>query len=99
MKIVAHCAVWILAFCAVLVSPVVLIFAVPLAIGLGTDFVQAGAAPLAAVFIASTVALFGLRKAPVRASAKALLHSAAPLGAGKRLVTAPASHHAAKSIS
>jgi len=97
MKIVAHCAVWVLAFCAVLVSPVILIFGVPLASGMGTDLVQAGAAPLAAVFIAGSVGLFGLRKAPIRASAKALLRSAVPVG-GKPLA-APAARQAAKSIS
>jgi uncharacterized membrane protein YvlD (DUF360 family) len=98
MKIVAHCAVWVLAFCAVLVSPVILIFGVPLAIGIGTDLVEAGAAPLAAVFVAAGVALFGLRKAPVRASLKALLRSAMP-ASHKPLAAPAAARHAAKSIS
>ena len=97
MKIVAHCAVWVLAFCAVLVSPVILIFGVPLAIGIGTDLVEAGAAPLAVVFVAAGVALFGLRKAPVRASLKALLRSV-PVS-HKPLPAPAAARHAAKSIS
>src|SRR3954463_14687945 len=99
MKIFAHCAVWALAFCAVLVSPVILIFGVPLAIGLGTDIVQAGAGPLAAVFIAAGITLLGLCKAPVRASVKSLLCPAAPLAPARRLAAAAASRHAAKSIS
>ena len=98
MKIVAHCAVWALAFCAVLVSPVILIFGVPLVIGIGTDLVDAGAGPIAAVLIAGTLACLTL-KAPMRASAKALLLSAAPLGRPKRLAGEPAPPHAAKSIS
>jgi hypothetical protein len=40
-NIIAHFAVWVLAFCAVLTLPVVLIFGVPIAIGLGADLVQA----------------------------------------------------------
>jgi len=98
MKIVAHCAVWVLAFCAVLVSPVILIFGVPLAIGVGTDIVQAGAAPLAAVFVAASVGLFGLCKAPIRASVKALVRSAVPVS-DKPLAAPAAVRHAAKSIS
>lgn len=98
MKIVAHCAVWVLAFCAVLVSPVILIFGVPLMIGVGADVVQAGAAPLAAVFTAGSVAFFSLSKAPVRASFKAMLGSAVPLGR-KPLASPAVARHAAKSIS
>jgi len=99
MKIFAHCAVWALAFCAVPVSPVILIFGVPLAIGLGTDIVQSGAGPLAAVFIAASITCVGLCNASVRASVKSLLRSAAPLGPAKSLAAAAASGHAAKSIS
>lgn len=98
MKIVAHCAVWILAFCAVLVSPVLLIFGVPLAIGVGTDLVQTGAAPFLAVFLAATVAVVGLCKAIVRASLKSLVRSAVPFGR-RPLASAAVAPHAAKSIS
>jgi hypothetical protein len=98
MKLVAHVAVWILAFCAVLVSPVILIYGVPLAIGIGTEIVQAGAGPIAAVLIVGTASLM-LCKAPVRASAKAIVRSAAPLGAAKRLAHGVVSRHPAKSIS
>src|SRR4051794_9983687 len=98
MKIVAHCAGWGFAFCAVLVSPVILIFGVPWLMGVGPAIVQSGAAPLAAVFIAGSVALFGLGKAPVRASVKALLRSAVPVGTAKRLPVAAAVRPAAKSI-
>jgi hypothetical protein len=99
MKVAAHCAVWVLAFCAVLVSPVVLIFAVPFAIGFGSDVVAAGYAPLAAVLVAASLTCVMLRNPPLRASVKALCRSAAPFGAARRLAHAVASRHAAKSIS
>jgi hypothetical protein len=98
MKVVAHCAVWILAFCAVLISPVILIFGVPLAIGIGADVIDAGAGPLGAVLIASTLACLTI-KGPMRASAKALFRSAAPHRHAKQLVAAAAARQAAKSIS
>ena len=99
MKLVAHCAVWVAAFCAVLVSPVALIFAVPFAIGFGADIASAGYAPLAAVLVAAGMGCVLLRNPPLRASAKALCRSAAPLGAARRLAHAVASRYAAKSIS
>src|SRR5947209_19539601 len=99
MKFVAHCAAWVAAFCAVLVSPVALIFAVPFAIGLGSDVVAAGYAPVAAVLAAASLACLMLRNPPLRASARALCRSAAPFGAARRLAHAVASRHAAKSIS
>ena len=98
MKIVAHCAVWILAFCAVLVSPAILIFGVPLMIGVGADIVQGGAAPLLGALLSASLAVFGLCSAPVRASVKALLRSAVPLGR-KQLASPAVARHAVKSIS
>jgi hypothetical protein len=95
MKVAAHCGVWLLAFCAMLVSPVILIFGVPLAIGVGTDIVQAGAAPFTGVLVAAGVTLLSLCKSPVRASARALLRSVLAVG-HKPLAASP---HAAKSIS
>lgn len=97
MKIVAHCAVWVLAFCAVLASPVVLIFGVPLAIGIGADIVDSGAGPPMAVLIATAAACIGLRRPSARALAKKLLHLAAPIGTAKRV--AAGAPQAAKSIS
>lgn len=99
MKIVAHCAVWFLAFCAVLVSPVILIFCVPLAIGVTADVWEMGAGPLLAVLVASTLACLLASKPPMRAFAKTLLRSAAPVGGAKRLAAAAAARQAAKSIS
>ena len=64
-KIALHGAVWVLAFCAVLISPVILIYSVPVVVGAVTDVVQAGAGP--AVFIASAACLM-LRKALLRAA-------------------------------
>ena len=97
MKIVAHCAVWSLAFCGVLVSPVILIFAVPFAIGVGIDIVESSAALLTAVFVVSSAALLTFCKAPVRASIKALVRPAAPVGQKPLASSVP--RHAAKSIS
>ena len=51
-KIGFRCAVWMLAFCAVLLSPVILIYGVPVAIGEVTDVTQAGLGPIATVLIA-----------------------------------------------
>ena len=79
MKIVAHCAVWLLAFCAVLISPVILIFAVPLAIGIGADIVHYGAGPVAAVAMAATLASLMLWKPPVRALVRNLIRPVPPL--------------------
>ena len=99
MKIVAHCAVWFLAFCAVLISPVILIFCVPLAIGVTADVFEMGAGPLVAVLIASALACFLASKPPARAFAKTLLRPVAPLSSAKRLAAAAAARQAAKSIS
>lgn len=98
MKLVAHCAVWVAAFCAVLVSPVALIFAVPFAIGVGADIASAGYAPVAAVFVAAGATGVTLCNPPLRASVKGLCRAAAPAGAARRLAHAVASRYAAKSI-
>jgi hypothetical protein len=37
----------------------------PLAIGIGTDIIEAGGGPIAAVALASALAVFGLRKSLV----------------------------------
>jgi hypothetical protein len=73
MKIIRLSAVWILALCAALVSPVVVIFGMPLAIGIGTDIIEAGGGPIAAVAIASALAVFGLRKSLGRGITRPLL--------------------------
>ena len=52
-RIGLRCAVWAFAFCAVLISPVILIYGVPVLVGIVTDFVQAGLGPVAAVLIDS----------------------------------------------
>ena len=51
-KIGFRCAVWMLAFCAVLISPVILIYGAPVAVGAVTDIMQAGLGPIATVLIA-----------------------------------------------
>ena len=51
-KIGFRCAVWMFALCAVLISPVILIYGVPVVIGAVTDIVQAGLGPVATVLIA-----------------------------------------------
>lgn len=91
--------VWLLAFCAVLVSPVILIFGVPLVVGVGTDLVEAGAGPILAVLIASAVATLFVRRQPVRAFAKTMFRSATPGRDAKRLISGTAARQAAKSIS
>ena len=73
MKIIRCFAVWTLALSAALVSPVVVIFGLPLAIGIGTDIIEAGGGPIAAVAIASALAVFGLRKSQGRGMTKPLL--------------------------
>jgi hypothetical protein len=98
MKVVAHCAVWVLAFFAVLISPIILIFGVPLAIGVGADVIDSGAGPLGAVLIAITVACLTMKR-PMLASAKALFRSAVPHRDAKQLVPGAAARQAAKSIS
>lgn len=50
MRPVKLCAGWLLAFCAVLISPAILIYSAPLTIGAGADLVQASAAAVAHVF-------------------------------------------------
>jgi hypothetical protein len=55
------CASWGLAFLAILLSPIILIFAIPLAIGIGLDiFDRYGEAPIALALFAP-VALVLLR--------------------------------------
>ena len=53
MKIGFRCAMWMLAFCAVLISPVILIYGMPVLVGVVADVLQAGLGPIAAVLIAS----------------------------------------------
>ena len=50
-KISFRCAQWMFAFCAVLISPVILIYGVPVAIGAVTDVTQAGLGPIATALI------------------------------------------------
>jgi putative effector of murein hydrolase LrgA (UPF0299 family) len=99
MKIFGHCVVWFLAFCAVLVSPVILIFGVPLAVGIGTELVEAGAGPILAVLMTSTVVTLLVRRQPVRTFAKTMLRSATSGRDTKRLIAGTAARQAAKSIS
>jgi hypothetical protein len=70
-KIALHSAVWVLAFCAVLISPVILIYSVPVVVGAVADVVQAGGGPIAAVLIASGAAYLMFRKALLRAAVPA----------------------------
>jgi hypothetical protein len=70
-KIALHGAVWVLAFCAVLISPVIVIYSVPVLVGAVADVVQAGGGPIAAVLIASAAACLMFRKALIRAAASA----------------------------
>lgn len=53
MKIGFRCAMWMLTFCAVLISPVILIYGMPVLVGVVADVLQAGLGPIAAVLIAS----------------------------------------------
>ena len=55
-----RCAV---AFCAVLISPVILIYGVPLAIGAVADLVHAGLGPIATVLIADAASYQQIRLA------------------------------------
>jgi hypothetical protein len=50
-KIARHCAGWGLSFCAVLISPVILIYSAPLAVGAASDIVHAGGGTIAAAII------------------------------------------------
>ena len=50
-KIALHCAGCGLAFCAVLISPMILIYSGPLVIGAASDIVHVGGATIAAAFI------------------------------------------------
>jgi hypothetical protein len=43
----------VFAFCVVLISPVILIYSVPVLVGVVADIVQAGLGPIAAVLIDS----------------------------------------------
>jgi hypothetical protein len=65
--------VWFLALCAGLVSPLVVTFGVPLAIGIATDIIEAGGSPIAVLAIASALAVFGLRKSLGQGMTKLLL--------------------------
>jgi hypothetical protein len=46
MKIGFRCAMWMLTFCAVLISPVILIYGMPVLVGVVADVLQAGLGPL-----------------------------------------------------
>ena len=70
-KIALHGAVWVLAFCAVLISPAILIYSVPVVVGAVADIVQAGGGPIAAVLFASAAACLKFRKALLRAAVPA----------------------------
>jgi hypothetical protein len=48
-KVGRHCAVWGLAFCAVAISPVIIIYGVPFGIGVASDLVQVGYGPVVAL--------------------------------------------------
>jgi len=81
-KVVLHGSMWVVALCAALISPVILIFVVPLAIGIGADLAPACGAPVALVLIASAAACLVVCKASGRGWVKALLRAAVPSGAG-----------------
>jgi hypothetical protein len=55
-KIALHCAGWGVALCAVLISPVILVYSVPVAVGVVSDIVHAGGGPVVAGSIVSAVA-------------------------------------------
>jgi hypothetical protein len=58
-----------LAFCAVLISPVILVYGVPFAIGIVSDIVQLSGGPIIPVdLIASPVAYLMLRREPAPAA-------------------------------
>jgi hypothetical protein len=57
-KIALHCAVWVLAFCAVLlISPAILIYCVPFGIEIVSDIAQLDYGPTAVLLFISTVGL------------------------------------------
>ena len=62
-KISFRCAQSMLAFCAVMISPVILIYGVPVAIGAVTDVTQAGLGPIATVLMADAAAWQQIRLA------------------------------------
>jgi hypothetical protein len=97
MKVLGHCAAWVLAFCAVLLSPLALIYGVPLAIGAGADIVALGGGPIAAILLASATVCLLLRRTPAPAVARAALRSARSRGFVGRLTPGPVPP-AAKSI-
>jgi hypothetical protein len=70
-KIGLHLAVWVGAFCAVLISPVILLYTVPVAVVAVSDIVHAGGAAIAAGLIASAATCLMLRQARSRAAAPA----------------------------
>jgi hypothetical protein len=57
LNLLKNMAMWTLAIGAVLASPVILIYSVPFAIGILTDIARLGYGPMAAVLVASAVAL------------------------------------------
>jgi putative effector of murein hydrolase LrgA (UPF0299 family) len=54
---------WVFALCATLISPVILLFTVPVAIGVGGDLVRACGEPVAVVLIGSAAACLVLGRA------------------------------------
>jgi hypothetical protein len=55
-KIALHYPGWGVALCAVLISPVILVYSVPVALGVVSDIVHAGGGPVVAGSIVSAVA-------------------------------------------
>jgi hypothetical protein len=49
--IARHCAAWLGAFCAVLVSPMILFYSAPLVVGVASDIVHAGGGLIAAAIL------------------------------------------------
>ena len=67
-----RCAALLLTFCAVLVAPVILLYAAPLVVGIAGDLTQASPAPVAVTVIAIAAACLMLYTAPLRARIKIL---------------------------
>ena len=73
MRFLRWCGVLVIAMCALFASPVIVIYGPLFAYGLGVDLVRIGRAPIAAVLIASALAVSAsLKVQDLRATAKAL---------------------------
>jgi hypothetical protein len=101
MKPIRTCLGWGLGVVAVLLSPIVVIFGIPLAVGIGLDlFDVAGEGPLALALCAPVVFLLVRRGAPralVHRFAAALWRPRQPLNPAAKLTTTL--NYAPKSIS